>query len=59
MAQGNQRQAGRGARFAEVVDVSIDGAWLIGDQRTHVDDRLRQRIYCTVFAGSRDRFVTP
>src|SRR2546428_7829509 len=59
MAHGNQRHAGRGARLAEVVDVSIDGAWLIGDQRTHADDRLRQLIYCTVSVGSRDRFVTP
>src|SRR5262249_154423 len=59
MAHEDQRHAGREARFAEVVDISIDGAWLIGDQRTHVDYRLRQLIYCTVSLGSRDRFVHP
>src|SRR6266852_8902673 len=36
--------AGGGARLAEIIDGSIDGPWPISDQRTEIDDRLRQWI---------------
>ena len=46
------------AAIAEVVDMSIDRPWLISDQRTQVDDRLRQLLPGTRTTGARARFVT-